>query len=45
MFKTQVEPRAAGEWFDSQVLDILWRHFMAYKSIDHKILLSICFLQ
>ena len=30
MFKTQVEPRAAGEWFHYQVLDILWRHFMVY---------------
>ena len=31
IFKTQVEPRAAGEWFHCQVLDILWRHFMVYK--------------
>ena len=45
MFKTQVEPRAAGEWFHCQVLDILWRHFMVYKSIDHRKLPSICFLQ
>ena len=36
MFKTQVEPRAAGEWFHCQVLDILWRHFMVYRSIDHR---------
>ena len=43
MFKTQVEPRAAGEWFHCQVLDILWRHFMVYKSIDHRKLRSICF--
>ena len=43
MFKTQVEPRAAGEWFHCQVLDILWRHFMVYKSIDHRKLPSIFF--
>ena len=47
MFKTQVEPRAAGKWFHCQVLDILWRHFivyltnrrqfsMVYTLIDHK---------
>ena len=30
MFKTQVEPRAAGEWFHCQVLNILWRHFSVY---------------
>ena len=41
MFKTQVEPRAAGEWFHCQVLDI----FIVYKSIDHRKLPSICFLQ
>ena len=45
MFKTQVEPRAAGKWFHCQVLDILWRHFMVYKSIDNRKLPSICFLQ
>ena len=27
MFKTQVEPPAAGEWFHCKVLNILWRHF------------------
>ena len=43
MFKTQVEPRAAGEWFHCQVLNILWRHFIVYKSIDHRKLLSIFF--
>ena len=45
MFKTQVEPRAAGEWFHCQVLDILWRHFIVYKSIhvDHRKLLLIFF--
>ena len=38
MLKTQVEPRAAGEseWFHCQVLNILWRHFIVYKSIDHR---------
>ena len=41
MFKTQVEPRAAGEWFHCQVLDILWHHFMVYKSIDHRKLPSV----
>ena len=41
MFKTQVEPRAAGEWFHCQVLNILWRHFIVYKSIDHRKLPSI----
>ena len=40
MFKTQVEPRA-GEWFHCQVLNILWRLFVVYKSIDHRILPSI----
>ena len=35
MFKTQVESRAAGEWFHCQVLDVLWRPFIVYKSIDH----------
>ena len=45
MFKAQVEPRAAGEWFHCEVLDILWRHFMVYKSIDHEKLPSICFLK
>ena len=27
MFKTQVEPQAAGEWFQCKVLNILWCHF------------------
>ena len=27
MFKTQVEPRATGEWFHCKVLSILWYHF------------------
>ena len=35
--------RAAGEWFHCQVLDILWRHFMVYKSIDHRKLPSTFF--
>ena len=43
MFKTQVEPRAAGEWFHCQVLNILWPYFIVYKSIDHRKLPSICF--
>ena len=25
-----------GEWFHCQVLNILWRHFIVYKSIDHR---------
>ena len=33
MFKTQVEPPAAGEWFHCQVLNILWRHFIVYLTI------------
>ena len=33
MLKTQVEPRATGEWFHCQVLNILWRPFVVYKSI------------
>ena len=37
MFKNEVEPRAAGEWFDCQL-------FMVCKSIDHRNLMSICFL-
>ena len=44
MLKTQVEPRAASEWFHSQVLNILWPHFMVYKSIDHRRLPSTCFV-
>ena len=27
MFKTEVEPQAAGEWFHLKVLNILWRYF------------------
>ena len=46
MFKTQVEPRATGEWFHFKVLNILWRHFYGeHKSVDHGKLWSICFLQ
>ena len=33
MFKTQVEPRATGEWFHCQVLNISWRHFIVYLTI------------
>ena len=40
MFRTQVEQRAAGEWFQCQVFNILWRHFMVHKSIDHEKRLS-----
>ena len=36
MFKAQVEPQAAGEWFHCQFLSILRRHFMVYNSIDHR---------
>ena len=43
MFKTQVEPRAAREWFHCQVLNVLWCHFIVCKSIDHRKLPSICF--
>ena len=43
MLKTQVEQRAAGEWFHCQVLNILWRHFLVYKSIDHRKLPFIFF--
>ena len=43
MFKTQVEPRAAGEWFHCQTFNSLWRHFMVYKSIDHRNLPSSWF--
>ena len=45
MFKTQVERRAAGEWFHCKVLNILWVISMLYKSVDHGKLWSICFLQ
>ena len=34
-----------GTWFHCQVLDILWRHFMVCKSIGHRKLPLICFLQ
>ena len=33
MFNTQVEPRATGEWFHCQVLNILWHHFIVYLAI------------
>lgn len=36
MFKTPVEPWDAGEWFHFKVLNILWRHFMVYESVDPK---------
>ena len=45
MFKTQVEPQAAGEWFHCKVLNILWGHCRAvvHESVDHGKLWSICF--
>ena len=33
MFKIEVEPQAAGEWFHSKVLNILWRHFISWKIV------------
>ena len=45
MFKTQVEPRAAGELFHCKVLNIYGVISMVYKSVDHGKLWSICFLQ
>ena len=41
MFKTQVKPRAAGEWFHCKVLNILMCHKSAWKIM----LWSNCFLQ
>ena len=41
MFKTQVEPRATGSWFHSQVLDILWRYFMVYKKTAANLFFTI----
>ena len=32
MFKTQVKPRAAGEWFHCKV----WNILMCHKSVDHR---------
>ena len=44
MFKTQVEPQAAGKWFHCQGLNILRHHFMLYKSIDYrKLPFDLCF--
>ena len=41
MFKTQVEPRATGEWFHCKVLNIL----TSFLGTDHRIiLLSVCCL-
>ena len=40
MFKTQVEPRASGEWFHCKVLNIL----TSFLGTDHRILLSVCWL-
>ena len=36
MIKLEVKPRAAGDCFHCQVLNKLLRHFMVYKSVDHK---------
>ena len=33
MFKTLVEPRAAGEWFQCQVWNNLGRNFIVYLTI------------
>ena len=44
MFKTQVEPRAAGEWFHCKVLNILWRHFYGlYECRPWKIVVDLLF--
>ena len=43
MFKTQVEPRAASEWFHCRVLNILWRHFY-YNDYTWKIIRGIGFI-
>ena len=40
-----MEPRAAGEWFNCKVLNILWVISMVYKGVDHGKLWSIYFLQ
>ena len=33
MFKTQVEPRTAGEWLHCKVLNVFWRRFVFYNNI------------
>ena len=43
MMSKNVQNSSGSEWFHWQVLDILWHHFMVYKSIDHRKLPSICF--
>ena len=44
MFKTQVEPRAAGEWFHCKLLKILWRHFYGlYECGPWKIVFDLFF--
>ena len=45
MFKPQVEPRAAGEWFHYKVLTIYGVISMVYKIVEHGKLWSICVLQ
>ena len=43
MTSKNVQNSSGSEWFHCQVLDILWHHFLVYKSIDHRKLPSICF--
>ena len=45
MFKTQVEPRAAGERFHCKVLNVHGVISMVYKTVDNGKLWSNCFLQ
>ena len=46
MFKTEVEPRAAGAWFHYQVLNRFYSIIsMVYESADHEKILSTRFLQ
>ena len=47
MFKTQVQRRAAGEWFHCQVLNINFYGVISvvYNSADHDKVWSIPFLQ
>ena len=39
--QTQVEPRAAGEWFHCKVYNIYSVISMVYKSVDHRKLWAI----
>ena len=38
-----MEAQPAGEWFLCKGLNILWLHFMVYKSVDHEKMWSILF--